>query len=87
MRKQDRKRRLGQQALGRAAEDEFAPSRVAIGAHHEDVGPMRKRVGFEHLADRPAVGVDLVQHHINAVARQVLCQFLGGMLGIESSFR
>ena len=48
---------------------------------------MRKRVGFKNLADPPAVCADLVQHHVNAVARQVLRQFFGGVLGIENSFR
>jgi len=47
---------------------------------------MRKRVGFKNLADPPAVCADLVQHHVNAVARQVLGQFLGGVLGIETLF-
>jgi len=59
---------------------------VPISAHHEDVDLMRKCVGFEYLADRPAVGVDLVQHHVDAVASQVLCQFLGGVFGIEALF-
>ena len=84
MREQDRQRRLGQQALGCTAEDEFAPSRVAIGTHHEDVGSMRKRMGFKNLANRPAVCVDLVQQHINAAARQVLGEFLGRAVRIVS---
>ena len=30
---------------------------------------MRKRMGFKNLANRPAVCVDHVKQHINAVAR------------------
>jgi hypothetical protein len=41
VRKQDRERRLRKQALGGAAEDEFAPSRMPIGAHHENVDDCR----------------------------------------------
>ena len=86
MREQDRERRLRQQALGGAAEDELAPARVPIGAHHENVDLMRNGVGFEHLADPPAVGIDLVEHHVDAVAGQVLGQCFGGMLAIQLLF-
>ena len=86
MREQDRERRLRQQALGGAAEDELAPARVPIGTHHENVDLMRNGVGFEHLADPPAVGVDLVQHDVDAVAGQVLGQRFGGMVAVQLLF-
>ena len=47
---------------------------------------MRKGIGFENLADRPAVCVDLVEYDVDAVTRQVLGQFLGGVFGIEALF-
>src|SRR3954451_14454399 len=62
MRKQDRERRLRQQALGGAAEDELAPARGPVGAHHENVHPMRSRIGFKNFADPSAARIDLVQH-------------------------
>src|SRR4051812_24451985 len=83
MREQDRERRLRQQALGGAAKNELAPARVPIGAHHENVDLMRNGVGLEHLADPPSVGVDLVEHHVDAMARQVLGQRFGGMLAVQ----
>ena len=83
MREHDRERRPRQQALGGASEDELAPSRMPIGAHHENVDLMRSSIGLENLADPSALCVDLVQHHVDAVARQVFCQFFGGMLGIK----
>ena len=45
---------------------------------------MRNGIAFEKLADRPAVCVDAVQQHVDAMARQVLCQLLGGAFCVEN---
>ena len=45
---------------------------------------MGGNIGFEDATGRPAPGVDPVQHDIDAVPRQVLRQFFGGVLVIEA---
>ena len=57
-----------------------------VGAHHENVDLMRSCIGFKNFADPSAARIDLVQHDVDTVARQVLCQLFGEMLGIQLLF-
>ena len=68
----------GEHAVGRTAENELSHPRVTIGAHHQQIGFAFDGIGLERVADGPALGVDLLECHLHAVAGKMLAELDAG---------
>ena len=86
-REKNRNRRFQQQAPGCTSKEDLAPSGLSIGPHDKQIDPMGKHVCLKDLADRAALGVDLIQNDIDTVMGKISCQFFGGNVGNQKIFR
>src|SRR5262245_62299349 len=67
-----------QHAPGRSAENELTQLGMGIAAHHQQVDVALGNMRLENIADRPALGRNLVECHLDAMPGQVLAQLYAG---------
>ena len=86
VRQENRQGRTCKHPLGGSSEDKFSNPRVPIRAHDQKIGIPVCHMSFKHVTNAASFGLYFVDHHIDAMSRQVFRKLRTRPPGVDSLF-